>query len=233
MEAQSQHTRTDRLSPLQQLRAYKATSLSYQILMMAIFFDQKQKLEKTSPQYPHQRSAVTHTLNAPPATAGICLKLKLAALKTLYSKHSMFPNGHHRTRHGSVLRMPTKIKHNGQSQTKKELLFFFFTSHKGLIRPRGTVWTALLLQKHQQTGSRKRLINQKYFIKWSSIHISDRATLSQRSFVFFETMRLKRLIVFRQCFCARLTPLLSEDVDANLSTGSSRCVRSEKDQYVF
>lgn len=124
MEAQSQHTRTDRLSPLQQLRAYKATSLSYQILMMAIFFDQKQKLEKTSPQYPHQRSAVTHTLNAPPATAGICLKLKLAALKTLYSKHSMFPNGHHRTRHGSVLRMPTKIKHNGQSQTKKELFFF-------------------------------------------------------------------------------------------------------------
>lgn len=139
MEAQSQHTRTDRLSPLQQLRAYKATSLSYQILMMAIFFDQKQKLEKTSPQYPHQRSAVTHTLNGPPATAGICLKLKLAALKTLYSKHSMFPYGHHRTRHGSVLRMPTKIKHNTQSQTKKELLFFFFTSHKGLIRPRGTV----------------------------------------------------------------------------------------------
>lgn len=36
----------------------------------------------------------------------------------------MFPNGHHRTRHGSVLRMPTKIKHNGQSQTKKELFFF-------------------------------------------------------------------------------------------------------------
>lgn len=167
----------------------------------------------------------------PPSYSRYLSEIKTGS--TQYSKHSMFPNGHHRTRHSSVLRMPTKIKHNGQSQTKKELLVFFFTSHKGLIRPRGTVWTALLLQKHQQTGSRKRLINQKYFIKWSSIHISDRATLSQRSFVFFETMRLKRLIVFRQCFCARLTPLLSEDVDANLSTGSSRCVRSEKDEYVF
>ena len=103
--------------------------------------------------------------------------------------------------------MPNKIKRNTRGQTKTELLFF---SHpkRAWFDPEARCELRCSYKKHQQTGSRKRLINQKYFIKWSSIHISDRATLSQRSFVFFETMRLKRLIVFRQ-LCSRRTPLLS------------------------
>lgn len=68
---------------------------------------------------------------------------------------------------------------------------------------------AFTKKKIPATGSGKSVINQRIFMKLSSIHISDRATSSQRSF-YLKTIGLKKLIVF-SWLCSHLSPVLSND----------------------
>ena len=170
----------------------------------------------------------------PPATACLLSEIKTGSTQTLYSTHSIFPNGHHRTRHGSVLRTLNEIKHNTQSQ--KELFFQIpkrldSTPRRGVNCAASTKTPANWLK--EKTHKSKVFHKVKFCSHLrQSYFITEEFFFFLFVFFFVETMRLRRLIVFSR-FCSRLTPLPSEDVDANLRSDSSRCVRSEKYEYVF